>query len=707
MSSTRPLKVAIMATLVLALVQSMLLLAPAGAQQADPEVEVGNVYFAPEALTVQVGQTVVFPNVGGSHSVSSDDCSDARNSDDGCYVNGAGAVLNSDLYTTGQTFSFTFDEPGTYPYFCFIHSGPGLSGQNGTITVEQAGEPAEPPVVEEPLPPVAEGQPQPVDGTDPVATALSWSGLVADGGADVALIGTAGGFADSLASGVAQGTLDAPLLLTGTDALDQRVADELARLGTTRVVILGGTAAISPAVEQELATLVDTVDRAAGATRLQTALAVADLTAPDATEVILARAFGEGSAAFADALAAGAVAAANGLPVVLTPTESLDPALGQWLVDRGVTTVHVAGGTAAISDQVVTDLETLGLTVVRAAGGTRFATAVLLGRNVAGTSGAPTLVEGTGDLAWASGFAAARSATGGVVLSAGAELPGDTISALLERGTVVCGPTIATDTCAVAQAAGQVQPGPPALYAVMAGDQETPPNDSGASGEIGIARAGDAGVCLTAVLNDLTGPITVAHIHDGGFGESGPPVVPFTLGLVDLLPGVRLGCVTGIDPAVIDDVFADPAAYYVNIHTDANPAGEIRGQAFELTATVQATLTGDQEVPGPGDPTAIGVAEVYDTGVADELCYVVDQGGLTPAASMAHIHRGAAGESGPVVVPLVLGAGDRFAHCDRGLDPALVEEILTTPEAFYVNLHNEDFPAGAIRGNLGGGTGGV
>jgi hypothetical protein len=59
-------------------------------------------------------------------------------------------------------------------------------------------------------------------------------------------------------------------------------------------------------------------------------------------------------------------------------------------------------------------------------------------------------------------------------------------------------------------------------------------------------------------------------------------------------------------------------------------------------------------------------------------------------------------ESGPIVVPLAITAesNNQTSHCDRGLAAALVEEINADPMSFYVNLHNADFPNGAIRGNL-------
>ena len=67
---------------------------------------------------------------------------------------------------------------------------------------------------------------------------------------------------------------------------------------------------------------------------------------------------------------------------------------------------------------------------------------------------------------------------------------------------------------------------------------------------------------------------------------------------------------------------------------------------------------------------------------------------------MAHIHVGAAGTSGDVVVTLDAPNRGFSANCAR-VDPMLAGEIADNPAGFYVNVHNDEFPAGAIRGQLG------
>ena len=317
-----------------------------------------------------------------------------------------------------------------------------------------------------PTPPDVLGGP-----ADPVAMAIAWSQHVLPGGgarggsalADTALLGRDDVFADSLASGGLQGARGAPLLLTDPDALDSRTAAELQRLGVGEVVVLGGEAAVSEAIVDELIADGLEVTRLAGASRLETAAAVAEATDPAARFVVLTRAFGEAAdatQAFADALAAGGLAAALAAPVLLTETEQLSDAAADFLEGAGTTDVLIAGGELAVGQQVVADLEALGITVERAAGANRFASAVALAGELGYDSAADApgviLVDGQRADAWADGFAAALSASTGdarpIVLSNGDTVPTET-EAFLAAGHVplTCGASVSPDACTAAQ----------------------------------------------------------------------------------------------------------------------------------------------------------------------------------------------------------------------------------------------------------------
>ncbi len=123
--------------------------------------------------------------------------------------------------------------------------------------------------------------------------------------------------------------------------------------------------------------------------------------------------------------------------------------------------------------------------------------------------------------------------------------------------------------------------------------------------------------------------------------------------------------------------------------------------ADSAVGTLDAELSGPQEVPVVGPAGAIGTADVFTLPSAGMVCYDIVVQGITLPAAAAHIHRGGAGTAGPVVIALKApNAGGVSAGCVRGLDTALVTDIQNNPSNFYVNVHTTDFPGGADRGQL-------
>jgi hypothetical protein len=132
----------------------------------------------------------------------------------------------------------------------------------------------------------------------------------------------------------------------------------------------------------------------------------------------------------------------------------------------------------------------------------------------------------------------------------------------------------------------------------------------------------------------------------------------------------------------------------------AQAAVEAALQAVDLgpLAILGTTMTGAQEVPGPGDPDGRGTATIALLPDGRTLCYLLTATGIEPATA-AHIHRGSPTEAGPVVVPLSPPTAGISGGCTV-IDPALHQAIRTMPSAYYVNVHNRPFPDGAIRGQL-------
>ncbi|MCO8127225.1 cell wall-binding repeat-containing protein [Acidimicrobiia bacterium EGI L10123] len=176
-------------------------------------------------------------------------------------------------------------------------------------------------------------------------------------------------FPDALAGGGLAGSLDAPILLTLEDSLPADTIAALAELGAETVTILGGTAAVSAAVEAELVALGYATDRVAGADRFETA---ADIAAElGGTTAVLANGL-----RFPDALAISPGAHALELPVLLTLADSLHEDAAAYIDANAVDTVIIVGGTAVVSQDIEDALAADGITVVRLAGDTRYESSV-------------------------------------------------------------------------------------------------------------------------------------------------------------------------------------------------------------------------------------------------------------------------------------------------------------------------------------------
>ena len=120
------------------------------------------------------------------------------------------------------------------------------------------------------------------------------------------------------------------------------------------------------------------------------------------------------------------------------------------------------------------------------------------------------------------------------------------------------------------------------------------------------------------------------------------------------------------------------------------------GSELALPTVLHAQMTGEQEVPGPGDPNGFGRATIILI-PPDTVCYVLTARHIAPAT--AHIHEAPPGEAGDVVVELAPPTSGISGGCTSA-DPELVADIAANPSEYYVNVHNEPYPAGAIRGQL-------
>jgi hypothetical protein len=104
-------------------------------------------------------------------------------------------------------------------------------------------------------------------------------------------------------------------------------------------------------------------------------------------------------------------------------------------------------------------------------------------------------------------------------------------------------------------------------------------------------------------------------------------------------------------------------------------------------------------VPGPGDPDGRGRATVTINQGQDQVCYELTVSNIA-AVTAAHIHRGARGVAGPPVVMLEPVAAQGPSKGCVSAPADVIKEIRRNPAGFYVNVHNAEFPDGAVRGQL-------
>lgn len=300
--------------------------------------------------------------------------------------------------------------------------------------------------------------------------------------------------------------------------------------------------------------------------------------------------------------------------------------------------------------------------------------------------------------------------TGGMSATAAVTMNG-TMAATMQMGashdmakmniqaTAAPAATLTPDAQANAIFSGILQANKCAYSTTLSGDQEVPgPGDNDAIGTalVSVDPATNQ-ICYALAADKITYPAAAAHIHKGAAGVSGPVVVPFP-NPPQAQGSIQVGCVTA-DSAIVKNIADDPAGYYVNVHTSDFPNGAVRGQLFG-----SVRMSGDQEVPGPGAQGGIGLAGVSVDTETNTVCYSIYVRSITLPATAAHIHKGAVGVSGPVVVGFKTapdGSG-RATGCVENVDAALVKDIAENPEEYYVNIHNADFANGAVRGQLNG-----
>ncbi len=290
------------------------------------------------------------------------------------------------------------------------------------------------------------------------------------------------------------------------------------------------------------------------------------------------------------------------------------------------------------------------------------------------------------------------------------------------------------------------------LMALMSSANEVPPLTTGASAVATVTalRARDASgnvIAAAAIFNaEYTGVDSVSgttftgfHIHKQVAGVIGPVFLNTGIGggtasVPSAASGTgTLNYVVGVAPAdatfanevdAINGLFDNPSGYYINIHTDVFGGGVIRDQMRNTDSNpFQVSLSPANETPPITTLTATGTTSVpiYTLRSADgaivagTVIFDVNFRGFPAATSFIglHIHSGAAGVAGGVVIPTTLGGGAASVVSDSGngniyrivtvataAGIAALNGLVANPNLFYENLHTTVNAGGAIRSQL-------
>jgi hypothetical protein len=188
-----------------------------------------------------------------------------------------------------------------------------------------------------------------IQGPDRYQTAVEASKKFAS--AATVVVATGELFPDALGGAALAGASGGPLLLTRKAGVPAEVLNEITRLGATKIYVLGSTAAVSAAAFNQLdARIAGTPVRIGGANRYETASLIAAETITLLGSGYQGGAFLATGMNFPDALAAGPIAAATGMPIILSN------ASGGFSVPAAVTKVQILGSTSVVPASAVTAL---------------------------------------------------------------------------------------------------------------------------------------------------------------------------------------------------------------------------------------------------------------------------------------------------------------------------------------------------------------
>lgn len=226
--------------------------------------------------------------------------------------------------------------------------------------------------------------------------------------------------------------------------------------------------------------------------------------------------------------------------------------------------------------------------------------------------------------------------------------------------------------------------------------QEVPPNPSTATG-FGRVTLNDAETQITATFywSGLTGNATVGHIHGAAGPGANAPVI-FNMAPAAATSGSVVGLTFAVTPAQVADLKA--GRWYFNIHTAANPGGEIRGQ-ITVDSPYIAYMSPQQENP-PTTTGATGSGAVSLNSAGTQALVSMQWSGLTGNATVGHVHLGRSGVNGGVICDLTPPTTASGSVVDRLCNFSAAQATALKQAQLYLNIHTALFPGGEIRGQI-------
>lgn len=234
--------------------------------------------------------------------------------------------------------------------------------------------------------------------------------------------------------------------------------------------------------------------------------------------------------------------------------------------------------------------------------------------------------------------------------------------------------------------------------ALSAANENPQPAGRTETGSASVKIFSDNSVTVDVTVNGLASGdnITAGHFHVGDPVTNGGVVV-------DLSPTITGSTIksklTNLRTSFLDTLMNGTADIYLNFHSSQAPSGIIRGQVFNgVTFASSVALTGANEVPAV-TTTATGTALLRIT--ADNKLYskiTVTNVEAGDALTAGHIHTGAAGTNGGVLLGLCASSAD--FGVTKIFTPATAVLTAIKTDALYVNVHSTNKPNGIVRGQI-------